>query len=249
MIYKFNIGACDENGNEIGSPNFNKPNLKSLEGRYIQALVDRPNAGAVKKGEIGIIKSLDSFGKPYEVDFPSQSRYGIIYEGEKCTRYRVLPEWFSPDKEVKQSQEYIPKVGDIVKINFVLNNDHYLCNNINDYLKLLETNQECIITKVGNRTDIIANKPFWVNINDLPEAITANQLTYIGRIDFSTKDSDKKVDVEVQKVYPVSISDSITVVNQTTVDKYPSENNIKTNTEIKKKNYLLLKPVRSNKTI
>lgn len=86
---------------------------KSLVGRYLKALVDHPNAGRVKAGEIGIIiKELD--GRPDFVDFPSQKGYSIgQFTYDQGESYQLMPEGFHPD-QVKE--EWVPKVGDWVRV-------------------------------------------------------------------------------------------------------------------------------------
>ena len=75
-------------------------------GRYIKALVDYPHSGGVKKGEIG--KIIDKF----EVNFPSQKHYSCtnaLSEGTLGIRYKLLPEDYSPEQEIKEPNiEFIP---------------------------------------------------------------------------------------------------------------------------------------------
>jgi hypothetical protein len=58
-------------------------------GRYIKALIDRPNGGDVKKGEIGQIIGIGS------VDFPSQKDYCISNTLDP-SRYELLPVDYVP---------------------------------------------------------------------------------------------------------------------------------------------------------
>jgi hypothetical protein len=76
----------------IGTP---KPEAK-LEpkiGNYIKALVDYPNGGKVRKGEIGLIHSVSphSFG----AQFPSQHAYNCSVE-RLGTRYELMPDGWEP---------------------------------------------------------------------------------------------------------------------------------------------------------
>ena len=60
---------------------------EDLIGRYIKALVDYPDGGLVKQGEIGIIVQKST------VDFPSQKGYYLsIWEG----KYELMPKNYSP---------------------------------------------------------------------------------------------------------------------------------------------------------
>ncbi len=91
-------------------------NSTSLIGRYLKALVDRPNSGAVKKDEIGIIINVYSDGTPSCANFPSQSPYGITSNTYKDGKsYELMPEGFIPDLQqpkkaiVPKLQERTPK--------------------------------------------------------------------------------------------------------------------------------------------
>ena len=70
---------------------------KSLVGRYVKALVDKPNYGAVTKGEIGEIIIDNPI--TLAADFPSQTGYSIsrtmLTEG---IRYELMPEEWRPEK-------------------------------------------------------------------------------------------------------------------------------------------------------
>ena len=70
---------------------------KSLVGRYVKALVDKPNSGAVTKGEIGQIIIDNPI--TLAADFPSQTGYSIsrtmLTEG---IRYELMPEEWRPEK-------------------------------------------------------------------------------------------------------------------------------------------------------
>ena len=52
----------------------------------IRALVNRPNSGAVLKGEIGIYR-----GKYNSYDFPSQQNYSVSF-GLIGTKYEIIEE-------------------------------------------------------------------------------------------------------------------------------------------------------------
>lgn len=69
----------------------------NLKGRKVRALIDRPNAGMVLKGEIGIITSTS--GSIY-VDFPSQQGY-ILNGGIDESKIELLPPDFIGDKPIK----------------------------------------------------------------------------------------------------------------------------------------------------
>lgn len=64
----------------------------------IEDLVDRPNSGRVKKGEIGII-TKETHGYPYKVDFPSQKNYYVTYTPHVNKFYELMPIEFKPEQE------------------------------------------------------------------------------------------------------------------------------------------------------
>jgi hypothetical protein len=127
QIYKI----IDENSRSIrldleSSPYINKESFhlleimpvyynqqKSLEGRYLKALIDRPDGGDVKAGQFGLIK----FNKT--VDFPHQEGYlcttAIKYFIENTierfyeNKYQLMPEGFNPNS-IKPEDEF--KEGD-----------------------------------------------------------------------------------------------------------------------------------------
>ena len=68
--------------------------LSQHVGRYLKALVDRPHAGSVKAGEIGLIISRS------DVNFPSQSEYwcpDALSKGMLHVKYELMPKDYSPD--------------------------------------------------------------------------------------------------------------------------------------------------------
>jgi len=67
---------------------------EDLTGRYIKALVDKPDGGNVLEGEVGLITKQD-FIYIY-VDFPSQNKY-IIGTKEINGNYEILPKDYSPE--------------------------------------------------------------------------------------------------------------------------------------------------------
>jgi len=84
-------------------------NLSSYVGRYLEALVDEPNGGYVKKGEYGLIINYG------QANFPSQVGYycsEALKKNNLNIRYRLMPEGFTP--LVKEKEEWKPKVGDWV---------------------------------------------------------------------------------------------------------------------------------------
>lgn len=81
----------------------------NLIGRYVQALIDAPFAGTVKKGEYGLILRDD--GKGFVLDFPSQTGYYIDKSHiTETTKILLMPVGFNPDVK----EEWIPQVGDWV---------------------------------------------------------------------------------------------------------------------------------------
>ena len=70
--------------------------------KRIQALVDYPNSGGVKKGEIGIYTGISN-----EYDFPSQKNYNVVLNKAK---YKILDEIEIQTKS--QNMKYNFKTGD-----------------------------------------------------------------------------------------------------------------------------------------
>lgn len=83
-------------------PDDHPDKIKSLVGRYIKALVDRPNGGAVLKDEIGLI--IEENDRNVQVNFPSQKEYGCtkLYFSE---RYELMPEGYIHDSQSKFPEE------------------------------------------------------------------------------------------------------------------------------------------------
>lgn len=83
-------------------------NLSSYIGRYLEALVDLPNGGKVKKGEYGLIINHS------QANFPSQIGYHCseaLKKNNLNIRYRLMPEGFTP---LVKEEEWKPQVGDWV---------------------------------------------------------------------------------------------------------------------------------------
>jgi hypothetical protein len=83
-------------------------NLSSYVGRYLEALVDFPNGGYVKKGEYGLIINHS------QANFPSQIGYHCseaLKKNNLNIRYRLMPEGFTP---LVKEEEWKPQVGDWV---------------------------------------------------------------------------------------------------------------------------------------
>lgn len=81
---------------------------KSLVGRYLKALVDRPDGGSVKKGEVGKIIIITIDGIPNTVNFPSQSNYSVAKTTyEQGSYYELMPEGFTPEQEKKYVDEAV----------------------------------------------------------------------------------------------------------------------------------------------
>jgi hypothetical protein len=92
-------------------------NLSSYIGRYLEALVDFPNGGKVKKGEYGLIINHS------QANFPSHIGYHCseaLKKNNLNIRYRLMPEGFTPP--VKE-EEWKPKVGDWVVTDNLRIND------------------------------------------------------------------------------------------------------------------------------
>jgi len=83
-------------------------NLSSYIGRYLEALVDLPNGGKVKKGEYGLIINHS------QANFPSHVGYccsEALKKNNLNIRYRLMPEGFTP---LVKEEEWKPQVGDWV---------------------------------------------------------------------------------------------------------------------------------------
>ena len=134
---------------------------KSLVGRYLKALIDYPNAGAVKKGEYG--KIIDS----NFADFPSQQNYScgtaIINLNDSnpiyINKYELMPEGFNPN--IETSIEYVKCikgennnihniVGKIYKVKSYNKNLEYLT--LEDYDNTIH-NINLNTTNPTNQTD------------------------------------------------------------------------------------------------
>jgi hypothetical protein len=76
-------------------------------GRYIKALIDYPNGGNVKKGEIGQIVRHD------EVNFPSQKNYAISTTLDP-SRYELLPVDYVPTPPYVAQP--FPSTGEYIKL-------------------------------------------------------------------------------------------------------------------------------------
>lgn len=84
---------------------------KILKGRYIEALVDYPVGGMVKKGEIGV------YINEVMADFPSSKRYSCsnLYDYIKEGKLKLLPEDYKPKIETVDKQFYDSR-GRILKV-------------------------------------------------------------------------------------------------------------------------------------
>ena len=76
-------------------------NLSKYVGRYIKALVDNPNGGSVKAGDIGLIISLS------EIDFPSHKGYhhSMALDKKNKDKYELMPEDYKPESKLKKKEE------------------------------------------------------------------------------------------------------------------------------------------------
>jgi len=82
---------------------------ESLEGRYIKALIDKPNSGMIKAGEYGLITKdlMDEYSKLY-ADFPSQKHYGVFEYYMHPHKYQLMPKGWTPDADVAKPTEWAP---------------------------------------------------------------------------------------------------------------------------------------------
>lgn len=99
---KFRLATKEEIAeyNRLAKP-FDVTTLKpeSLVGRYIKALVNYPNGGAVEKDEIGYVFKYGEKSHIYEVRFPSQDPYAISKVSIIDTsKYELLPIDYNPNK-------------------------------------------------------------------------------------------------------------------------------------------------------
>ena len=78
--------------------------LSNHIGRYIEALVDEPNGGNVKKGEIGIVINKSC------ANFPSHNRYSCTFALDFIgkDKYKLLPPEYQP-KDVKDKKFILPE--------------------------------------------------------------------------------------------------------------------------------------------
>lgn len=87
----------------------------SLVGRYIKALIDYPQMGAVKVGEYGKITRWNY--NRGSADFPSQKSYMFDLDHQKdgLPAYELMPEGWTPDMKIEKEwlgEEWIPKIGE-----------------------------------------------------------------------------------------------------------------------------------------
>ena len=75
-------------------------NLSSYIGRYLEALVDEPNGGKVRKGEYGLIINHSQANFPSHVDYHCSQ---ALKKSNLNIRYRLMPEGFTPF--VKEEEE------------------------------------------------------------------------------------------------------------------------------------------------
>ena len=75
-------------------------------GKYVEALVDRPNYGSVKKGEIGLITRKK--GVEYFIDFPSQCDYMMSIQSLKNTDIcKILDKLPSEKVEIPKDESLV----------------------------------------------------------------------------------------------------------------------------------------------
>ena len=129
-------------------------------GRYIKALVDRPNKGGVKKGEIGIIVDI------YSVDFPSHKKYACSWALRKeCEHlYELMPESYVP--EVISSPEEKDLIT-IAKERYPIGTKFHPVNtttgNINENEKPHTVNTVPQLVESGDKKVICANGNLYYN--------------------------------------------------------------------------------------
>jgi len=90
----------------LGHPDLILKEEEDLTGRYIKALVDKPDGGSVLEGEVGLITSEEDY---IYVDFSSQNCYAIRKENIGY-RYELLPKDYSP--EDSSIPEYVECITD-----------------------------------------------------------------------------------------------------------------------------------------
>lgn len=117
----------------LDTPNNNN---EDLIGRYLKALVDEPNAGAVQKDEIG--KIIEDNFSSLIVNFPSQSGYASS-KSLIGTSYELMPKEFEPENientikfKIGQKIKYIGNVvlkeKNVVQTILDISNKHILTN-------------------------------------------------------------------------------------------------------------------------
>lgn len=143
---------------------------KSLVGRYVKALVNCPNGGVVKEGEIACIYLDDEENYDKAADFPSQHSYSInsrtLRDGKS---YELMPEGWKPEEEYKDDKGRVLKTFKVGE--WYTNPDH---SRIPKYCRI----SSCVVSKVSGyhynslKFDAVADENWKVTLVDEAQSNT-----------------------------------------------------------------------------
>ena len=185
-------------------------NLSSYIGRYLEALVDLPNGGKVKKGEYGLIINHS------QANFPSQIGYHCseaLKKNNLNIRYRLMPEGFTP---LVKEEEWKPQVGDWVVTDNLSNRMGGMYNGnlgqvwqigkiSSDWYKPVES-----MKFTGGSLELHnLRKATLAEINSVckkEEVLTSNQTTYqpiVTAYSYWVKETHQSINIEGKKFSPI----------------------------------------------
>lgn len=194
-------------------------NLFNYIGRYLEALVDLPNGGKVKKGEYGLIINHS------QANFPSQIGYHCseaLKKNNLNIRYRLMPEGFTPlvkEEEWKPqidewcyTDEFGVKLFKVYKIaeNRIYNNS--ACWVHKDHSSFRKATQEEIdsVEKPGINPQLISvvvDKTQKIIETPKAEVLTSNQTTYqpiVTSYSYNgVKETHQSINIEGKKFSPI----------------------------------------------
>lgn len=97
-------------------------------GDKIEAVIDYPSGGKVRKGEIGVIEKEPNYIDNYVVNFPSQSTYLIPFEEiQNTSKYKKVV------NHLNVKEDYLVVIKDIMF--------HAVQLKEGDFIKIIETNR------------------------------------------------------------------------------------------------------------
>lgn len=159
-----------------------KPVEKSLVGRYLKALVDYPNGTEYKKNSYIEIKKDDLKGNVYCI---KRMKFGWGSYNWKKAEVELMPEGFTPDHVLKQSDKSQFEVGKWYKSNVGANYWYYI------KVKSVEYENNTIIKVNGETINNISEfeeNYYWNNENNIDQALKLGPLTDLSEIQSALPD-------------------------------------------------------------